>query len=362
MMMDSEEWVPLSFRIRHAEGTELFSGLKSTLTFRELFQLISSKLNVKPGSFQLAKSYPPTLIESEDDFPIGAFIENGETLVLREKQEKDVSESSEASKRMVDDGAFDSQKAESSTREPTEQPKLPSSEQPKKVVKDWEQTRMVDGVAVSGPYKGKRLLRRVMPNDNSCFFHAMHLIFRELGAESPYALREICSNMIMNNPTELGQFLDKPPLEYCDWILKEMSWGGASELSLLSKHFNVEIDSIDVQTLQVMHFGEDLPNVTHRCIVCYNGVHYDVFVMGEHKAETKLFDDKDIALFPISDQVPLALALEKVEKLNKKGMYVDHKQMKMRCKACGREFTGDEEIILHMQVTMHTEYDEIPVD
>lgn len=50
---------------------------------------------------------------------------------------------------------------------------------------------------------------------------------------------------------KLNGLIDK----YIQWIQKPNSWGGAIELAILSSYFQVEIDSIDVQTGRIDKFG-----------------------------------------------------------------------------------------------------------
>jgi ubiquitin thioesterase OTU1 len=42
--------------------------------------------------------------------------------------------------------------------------------------------------------------------------------------------------------------LGMQPAKYCEHIQKSTSWGGAIELAILSQVYNVEIDSVDVQS------------------------------------------------------------------------------------------------------------------
>jgi hypothetical protein len=50
--------------------------------------------------------------------------------------------------------------------------------------------------------------------------------------------------------------LGKSNDEYCAWIQKDQSWGGAIELGILSEHYGVEICAIDVTHVNVYRFGE----------------------------------------------------------------------------------------------------------
>jgi hypothetical protein len=50
--------------------------------------------------------------------------------------------------------------------------------------------------------------------------------------------------------------LGKSNEEYCDWIQRDQSWGGAIEIGILSDHYGIEICAIDVTNVNVYRFGE----------------------------------------------------------------------------------------------------------
>ena len=50
--------------------------------------------------------------------------------------------------------------------------------------------------------------------------------------------------------------LEKPNADYCAWLRKPTSWGGAIELNVLAQLHSVEIVALNVQTAQPLRFGE----------------------------------------------------------------------------------------------------------
>ena len=78
----------------------------------------------------------------------------------------------------------------------------------------------------------------------------------------------IAQNIQANKDTYSAVVLDQQPDDYCRWIQSEDAWGGAIELDILSKHFDIEISSIDVQTLRTDRFNE---RSAKRCILVYSG-------------------------------------------------------------------------------------------
>lgn len=94
------------------------------------------------------------------------------------------------------------------------------------------------------PSHASTLVLRIMPDDNSCLFRAFNTAF--FGAmDNMTELRSIIAQSIQVNPeTYSAVVLDQQPDDYCRWIQTEDAWGGAIELDILSKHFDVEISSI----------------------------------------------------------------------------------------------------------------------
>lgn len=63
-----------------------------------------------------------------------------------------------------------------------------------------------------------------------------------------HELRALIASYIKADPVKYTKVvLEKDPDKYCQWIQKEESWGGAIEMDILAKHYNVEICSIDVK-------------------------------------------------------------------------------------------------------------------
>ncbi len=102
-------------------------------------------------------------------------------------------------------------------------------------------------------------------------------------------LRQTVASAIRADPDAYPDIvLGQPRDSYISKILSPTAWGGAIELSILSAHFGVEIDSIDVATGTVHRFGEDMA-YENRGIVVYSGIHYDALTLVEGLSETTVF-------------------------------------------------------------------------
>jgi ubiquitin thioesterase OTU1 len=95
--------------------------------------------------------------------------------------------------------------------------------------------------------------RKVIPNDNSCLFHAVAF---SLGVQdSPETMRSIVVRKILSNPGEWEGMLDRKTVsEYTRWIMLPESWGGQVEMQILSSHYKCEIVSIDIKVSLLLLF------------------------------------------------------------------------------------------------------------
>ncbi|CAO3574679.1 unnamed protein product [Mortierella alpina] len=115
------------------------------------------------------------------------------------------------------------------------------------------------------------LVVREVADDNSCLFNAIAYTLEPSMKSNIQGLRQIVAQVIQANPDAYPDVvLGRPRQEYCEWIKRENSWGGAIELAIFSEHFKIEIDSIDVSTNRVDRFGEG--QYSQRALVMYSGI------------------------------------------------------------------------------------------
>lgn len=96
----------------------------------------------------------------------------------------------------------------------------------------------------------QRLVLRVMPDDNSCLFRAFGTAVIPGDDLSMPELRSLVASSIQAEPELYTKVvLEQNPDDYCRWIQTQDAWGGAIEMGILSKHFDIEICSIDVQVV-----------------------------------------------------------------------------------------------------------------
>lgn len=88
-------------------------------------------------------------------------------------------------------------------------------------------------------------------------------------------MREIIAQHVSNDSETYNEaILGKPNSEYCDWIKRPESWGGAIEVSILSQYYGVEIAVVDITNALINRFGED-KQFGMRVFLLFDGIHYD---------------------------------------------------------------------------------------
>ena len=122
-------------------------------------------------------------------------------------------------------------------------------------------------------------------------------------------LRQLLVEKIQADPDGYTEALLGIPVQlYLRRILNKDRWGGYIEISILAKHFGVEIvvfNSVN-SSIQVVS-SPPLPPESRRCCLLYDGAHYDLFVLTElpydvmeaHPAAETL--SEDVALFLRAD-------------------------------------------------------------
>ena len=208
------------------------------------------------------------------------------------------------------------------------------------------------------PTHSSVLLLRIMPDDNSCLFRAFNSAY--FGAmDNVTELRSVIAQNIQSDPEIYpAVVLEKDPDDYCRWIQTENAWGGAIELDILSKHFEIEICSIDVQTLRVDRYNEGKPSM---CILVYSGIHYDVIATSPSDPPyTNAYapPEFDVKVYSSGDQVVLEKAVELCRVLQGQHYFTDTSAFSVLCNVCGKVCTGEQGATEHAKETGHYDFGE----
>jgi ubiquitin thioesterase OTU1 len=205
------------------------------------------------------------------------------------------------------------------------------------------------------PSRGGTVVLRVMPDDNSCMFRALGSAVLSSSLDSMTELRSLVAQAIQGDPDMYNEaILQRKPDEYCKWISYSDSWGGGIELSILSKEFDIEICSINVQDLRVDRFNEGR---ARRCILVYSGIHYDTVAFVPQGSPT--YDtENDMKLFDAQDETILEAARQLCGELRKKHYFTDTQKFSIKCNVCGWKGAGETGAVQHAEKTGHMDFGE----
>ncbi|KAF9361464.1 hypothetical protein BGX34_007125 [Mortierella sp. NVP85] len=197
------------------------------------------------------------------------------------------------------------------------------------------------------------LVLREVADDNSCLFNAIAYTLDPSMKNNVKGLRQIVADAVETNPEEYTDVvLGRSRNEYCDWIKKENSWGGAIELAIFSEHYKVEIDSIDVSTNRVDRFDYDALALTPGLDI-------------PAECDQTQFDATSSEAI-IAAGVQLAARLKKSVGFSTNGIemgdqahkYTDIATFTIRCSLCKAGFKGEKDARQHAQETTHTSFEE----
>lgn len=195
-------------------------------------------------------------------------------------------------------------------------------------------------------------IRRVINADNSCLFNAIGYVTHRDKTIAP-RLRTLIASTVLNDPEQFTEgFLGKPPAEYSTWIKDTSKWGGEIELSILSKHFGVEIAAVDIETSNVYIYGQD-QGYSQRVYVLYDGIHYDALARNRSESSS---ESTDQTKFRPEDDEALEQAKRLAADLKARKQYVNLAGCDLQCLVCGRGLQGQKGALEHAQQTGHQNF------
>ncbi|KAK2466797.1 hypothetical protein APHAL10511_001055 [Amanita phalloides] len=313
-------------RIRHPKGTSTIDIPldDESVTVHSLQQLIFAASGIPPSLQQLKSGYPPRLLTTISELPISSLgLGRGDHIIVTE-----------------------------SAPQPVLPPpsRNPASLQPKNTKRSGP-----DYVDIDGGF----LVHRVVPDDNSCLFSAVSLIFEQDMKESR-KMREFVVDGIRRNPATYNEaILGMSPERYISAIQMPSTWGGAIELTVLAAHYNTEITSIDVETGRLDRFTPPEGQAEMRGIVIYSGIHYDAVSLAPSPDAPQEWHQ---TLFPVSPGGNLDASLVAAKKLadilRAKRAYTNMATFDLRCEVCGTGLKGEKEARAHAEQTGHVRFGE----
>jgi len=293
------EIVHMQLRLRTKNGVVSVS-IDPKCTVGELYEEIERKTGIEVSHQKILYGFPQRELHADRDELVESVLQSGESLTVD---------------------------------------KLSSGTEPEKV-------HGVDSLAAESAF-----VRRKVPDDNSCLFHAISYVFRNGSVEE---LRYIIAETVRANPDLYTEaFLGKSNQEYSNWILLPDTWGGAIELSILSRYFQTEISVFDIQTLRLDRYGES-DGYEDRVFLLYDGIHYDPIARAFPGAPREY----DVTVFKVWDDEALVGAKSVAEEANRNRQYTDLASFSLLCRNCGAKLKGETGAVEHAKQTGHTNFTE----
>jgi ubiquitin thioesterase OTU1 len=208
----------------------------------------------------------------------------------------------------------------------------------------------------SVPLRKGRMIQRVMPDDNSCLFRALGTAILGNALDSAIELRSIVTSAIIAQPDVYSEaVLQKSPKAYCEWIMRENSWGGYIESKAIAEHFGIEVVTLDVSTGLPTVFNE---GASRRCFIVYSGIHYDVLAYEPTSGYIEGGGETDQYQFDTMDKEALQAAEEVTKILKKQNYYTDTAKFGVKCNVCGWKGEGEKAATAHASQTGHMDFEE----
>ncbi|EGV60719.1 ubiquitin-specific protease otu1 [Yamadazyma tenuis] len=204
------------------------------------------------------------------------------------------------------------------------------------------------------------LILRNIKDDNSCMFNAIGYATK---TDSATEMRAVCASYIMSDPDKFDEVtLGRSNDDYCSWITKKDSWGGAIELGILSDYYKVRINCIDIESGNIIKFeNEDSPPSSFINLV-YSGIHYDVLSANPILSTSEKDKDIDTSLWQRGspEETPIMKAAESLCKLLQTKNYTTNTtRFRIRCLECYDVLVGETGAAKHANEKGHFRFGEV---
>ncbi|KAF4614470.1 hypothetical protein D9613_002684 [Agrocybe pediades] len=343
---------PTLIRLRHPNGvSSVRVSLEDDFSVQDLQQEILAVTGILPSRQILKIGYPPRSLTLIPELPVSSLgIQKGDQLIVNEGPEPAPSISAPPITTNLPPptqaavpppaSAAPVQRPQASVVSPTSPSASPSGP---------------DSVEVDGSF----LIHRIVPDDNSCLFTSVAIVFEQSMSKAP-EMRKIVAEGIRKNPELYNEaILGMAPSQYIATITKPSTWGGAIELGILAQHYNAEIASIDVETGRIDHFSPgDAAGM--RAILIYSGIHYDAASLAPMPDAPPEWHQ---TLFPIESSDPetdhvLRAAKKLADILRSKKAYTNTSTFDLKCEQCGQGLKGEKDARAHAEQTGHIRFGE----
>ncbi|KAI9588685.1 ubiquitin thioesterase OTU1 [Glossina fuscipes] len=330
-----------SLKLKSKKGQFIVKDLNNSTTVADLKARIAQMTQINEPQLNILVGFPPRPLDITHDTQRSlesTGICSGETLIIEEKPEFNAIQQS-----LEEDEALARRLQEEEEQEQLRQV----------VEADEEGSRVQLPPGSSGNFNGV-LMKRVVPADNSCLFTSIRFVLNgKIDNEGSEMMRHIIAQEVAADPQQYSDaVLGKSNSEYCAWIQKPDSWGGAIEVAILSSYYGIEIDVVDIQNAIINRFGEDR-NYGLRVFLLFDGIHYDPLYMENEVggAPATIFPVEELGVYQQAEQ------LAKEAKSSRQFTNVDH--FSLRCLQCDIKLVGQAQASQHATETGHNNFGEI---
>jgi ubiquitin thioesterase OTU1 len=192
----------------------------------------------------------------------------------------------------------------------------------------------------------RNIERIIIDADNSCLFNSVSYCLCN-NKKLAKSFRQLIVNEIKNEKDiYTDDMLGKDVNEYCNWILKDNSWGGEIELNIFSKVLGITINAIEIESNNIYKYEND---TNDNCIyLLYDGIHYDSIACSNNMMT--IFNKNDTNM--INSLKDFAANL----KQKREFVNINSKSFEIRCLVCSEVFKGQKEAVSHAQLTGHQNF------
>ncbi|XP_011496189.1 PREDICTED: ubiquitin thioesterase OTU1 [Ceratosolen solmsi marchali] len=302
-------------RVKSKSGQKIVDNLTPQDTVTNLKNKLSEITGIQTDALHVLRGFPPKPLDLND---INSTLKesdilSGETLIVEEKQ-----------------NMFNS----------------------KQRVADMSCKHITDNLDF-GNYPGI-LMKMVVPADDSCLFTSVGFVLNgKVDPTCAHGMREIIANAVAADVDEYCEaILGKPNQEYCEWIMKPNSWGGAIELAILSRFYGLEIAVVDSSNGIINRFGED-QHYAQRVFLIFDGIHYDPLYL------EPLHGESIQTIFPIENEMILRQAANLAQEAKSSHQYTNIKKFTLKCMICDVKLSGSQAAQKHAIETGHQNFGEV---
>ncbi|KAJ7724455.1 hypothetical protein DFH07DRAFT_264015 [Mycena maculata] len=343
-------------RLRHPKGVSTIQVAfdQDDFTVQDLQQEIYAASDILPSRQNLKSGYPPRTLTIVPELPMSSLgLSPGEQIIVSEIAEiSGVSRSNKPPSSSPFLSPMSNPSSSSSAASSAPSSRSAPGPTPAAFTPPASASGSPDAVETDGSF----LVHRVVPDDNSCLFSAVALVFEQDIKKAP-KMREIVATGIRKDAETYNEaILGMPPATYISKILMPSTWGGAIELGILASHYQTEIASIDVETGRIDQFAPSgVESPENRCLLIYSGIHYDAATLAPMADAPS---DWHQTVFPTRSADILVAAKRLADVLRAKRAFTNTATFDLKCEECGKGLKGEKGAQAHAAETGHTRFGE----